>query len=102
MTLPEEATYPTDILVSVGLREAVPDPDGVFTWLPGGDGCESPVRQFTIPFHKQFLGFGIGLDCECFEMGSPAFLYFTIHSNLELPAAACSPPAAERPMWADS
>lgn len=85
MTLPEEATYPTDLQVSVGLREAVPDPNGVFSWLPGGVGCESPVRQFTIPFPKQFLGFGMAVDCECFEIGSPAFLYFTIHSDLATP-----------------
>lgn len=85
MTLPEESTYPTNILMSVGLREAVADPSGVFTWLPGPTGCESPIRQTTVPFPKAFLGYGFGLDCDCFEMGSPVFLFFTIHSDLELP-----------------
>lgn len=82
MTLPEETQYPVTLSVSMGLREVVPDPEGVFDWLPGPVGCETPIRDFHIPFHKSHVGFGIALECDCFEVGAPAFLYFTIHSQV--------------------
>ena len=85
MTLQAESVYPLTLSVSMGLREAIPDPDGHFSWLPGTTGCDTPIRDFTIPFSKPYVGFGIALECECFEMGSPAFLFFTVHSALDLP-----------------
>ncbi len=85
MTLPDESTYPLILLYSMGLREAIPDPSGRFTWLPGPDGCHTPIRQDTVLFPKLFLGYGSAVECDCFEMGSPAFLSFTVHTDLELP-----------------
>ena len=101
MTLPEESTYPTNILMSVGVREAVPDPSGVFSWLPGIAGCETPIRQTTVPFPKEILGFGFGLDCDCFEMEVP-LSFFSPSTRIWNCPAGCSQPAVGRPVWADS
>lgn len=85
MTLPDEAPLPYTVTVSMGLAEAVPDPSGLLPWLPGPTVCETPVRDFTSFIPKDFVGFGMALECDCYEMGSPAFLFFTIHSEMDPP-----------------
>lgn len=83
MTIPDDTSFPTTVAVSMGLAEAVPDQSGNLTWVPGATVCESPVRSFGVPYPKDFLGFGVGLDCDCYEMGPPVFLFFTIHSQMD-------------------
>ncbi len=85
MTFSDESPLPITITVSMGLKEAVPDPSGQLPWLPGPTVCETPVRDFTLFIPKDFVGFGIALECDCYEMGSPAFLFFTIHSEMDPP-----------------
>lgn len=85
MTIPDDTSFPTTVSVSMGLAEANPDQGGTLPWLPGATLCESPVRSFGIPYPKDFLGFGVGFECDCYEMGPPVFLFFTIHSQMEPP-----------------
>jgi hypothetical protein len=85
MFVPDDSPFPIDIVVSMGLHEAVPDDSGQFTWLPGETVCETPERQFTVPWPKQYVGFGSAAECDCMEVGRPAFLSFTIHSELDPP-----------------
>lgn len=85
MFVPDDSPFPIDIVVSMGLHEAVPDESGQLTWLPGETVCETPERQFTVPWPKQYVGFGSAAECDCMEVGRPAFLSFTIHSELDPP-----------------
>jgi hypothetical protein len=85
MTFPVESPLPVTITVSMSLREAIPDQKAPGSWLPGATLCETPVRAFTFYIPKEYVGFGIALDCECLVMGGPAFLFFTIHSEMDPP-----------------
>ncbi len=83
MVFSDEVSLPYTITVSMGLREAVADPGGPLPWLPGATICETPVRDFTAFIPKDFVGFGIALECDCRSMEEPYFLSFTIHSTME-------------------
>ena len=83
--LADEAPTPLTISVSMGLKDAIPDPAEIMPWVPGETFCETPVRAFTFFIPKPFVGFGIALDCDCAAIESPAFLFFTIHSELDPP-----------------
>jgi len=48
MAYPDDSPLPITITVSMGLRQAVSDPDGPISWLPGALVCETPVRDFTM------------------------------------------------------
>jgi len=85
MILADDTPLPTTITVSMGLAEAVADAGGPLPWLPGDSICETPVRDFTIQIPKQYVGFGIALECECVAVNAPTFLYFTVHSTLDPP-----------------
>ncbi len=85
MTFPDESPLPVTITVSMGLREANPDLNSPGSWVPGAVLCETPVRAFTFYIPKDYVGFGIALDCECLVIGDPAFLFFTIHSEMDPP-----------------
>jgi hypothetical protein len=85
MTFPDETPLPITITVSMGLKEAVYDQGSPIPWLPGATVCETPVRDFTIHIPKQYVGFGIALECDCVSMESPFFLFFTIHSVMDPP-----------------
>ncbi len=86
MGLAEDAPVPLTITVSMGLKQAIADPDGPIPWRPGETICVTPIRDFTSYIKKDFVGFGIGLDCECRAMEGPYFLYVTVHSELDPPA----------------
>lgn len=85
LTVPEGAPLPLTVTVSMELSEAVPGPAGFGSWVPGATLCETPVRDFTSEIPKPFVGFGIGLDCDCATMGPPYFLSFTVHSVMDPP-----------------
>jgi len=76
---------PATVSVSMSLRTAEPDPDGVLAWVPGSTICETPVRAFTHYIPKDYLGYGLAIDCDCRLMAIPYFLTFTIHSVMDPP-----------------
>ena len=62
----------------MGLKEAIADPGGPIPLLPGATICETPMRDFTTYIPKDYIGFGIALECDCVTMDDPYFLFFTI------------------------
>jgi hypothetical protein len=85
MTFPDDSPLPITITVSMGLKEAIPDQGSPIPWLPGDTICETPVRAFTMYIHKDYVGFGIALECDCLSFEGPYFLFFTIHSKMDPP-----------------
>ena len=83
MTFPDDTPIPVTITVSMALAEADFQPDGPLPWLPGDTVCQTPARDFTFQIPKQFVGFGMGLECECAAMDEPYFLAFTVHSVMD-------------------
>ena len=83
--LPDDSPTPLTISVSMGLKDVIPDPAGIMPWVPGETLCETPVRAFTFFIPKSYVGFGIALDCNCAAIEGPAFLFFTVHSELDPP-----------------
>jgi len=83
MTYPDDSPVPITITVSMGLVEAVAAGDGSRSWSPGATICETPVRDFTMYIPKDYVGFGIALECDCVTMDQPYFLSFTIHSEMD-------------------
>ncbi len=85
MTYPDDSPLPITITVSMGLKQAIADPSGPISWLPGATVCETPIRDFTMHIHKPYVGFGIALECECVLIDAPYFLFFTVHSDMDPP-----------------
>ncbi len=85
LTYPDDSPLPITISVSMGLRQAISDPSGPISWLPGAMVCETPTRDFTMYISKLYVGFGIALECECVLIEAPYFLFFTVHSVMDPP-----------------
>ncbi len=85
MTFPDDSPLPIAITMSMGLKEAIPEQGSPIPWLPGNTICETPVRTDTIYIHKDYVGYGIALECDCLAVVGPYFLFFTIHSQMDPP-----------------
>ncbi len=100
MTVAEDMPVPFTVTVSMGLKRAVPAAGDVGTWKPGSTICETPVLDFHHYVPKEYVGFGIALDCWCADMGYPYFIFFTIHSSMQPPGGlyttGTGPPAPGR------